>query len=95
MRAIPHDFEGTYGLGRSSNGLVNIIIVAQAKGNIGAEVFEVAAEGDLSFGDRDRSSLFKDIVEELFSCSALFHHLFSLLFGLGKCFVDVVVQSII
>ncbi len=79
MRAVPHGFEGTYGLGRSSNALVNIIIVAQAKGNIGAEVFEVAAEGDLSIGDRDRSSLFKVIVEELFSCSALFCRLFLLL----------------
>ena len=95
MRAVPHGFEGTHGLGRSSDALVNIIIVAQAKGNIGAEVFEVAAEGDLSVGDRDRSSLFKVIVEELFSCSALFHRLFLLLFGLGKCVLDVVVQSII
>ena len=95
MRAVPHGFEGTHGLGCSSDALVNIIIVAQAKGNIGAEVFEVAAEGDLSVGDRDRSSLFKVIIEELFSCSALFHPLFLLLFGLGKCFVDVMVQSII
>jgi len=46
VRAVPHGFEGTYGLGCSSDALVNIIIVAQAKGNIGAEVFEVAAEGD-------------------------------------------------
>ena len=95
MRAVPHIFEGAHGLGRSSDALVNIIIVVQAKGNIGAEVFEVAAKGDLSVGDRDWSSLFKVIVEELFSCSALFHRLFLLLFGLGKCFVDVVVQSII
>ena len=95
MRAVPHGFEGTHGLGHNSNALVNIIIVAQAKGNIGAEVFEVAAEGDLSIRDRDRNSLFKVTVEELFSCSALFHHRFLLLFGLGKCFIDVVVQSII
>ena len=95
MRAVPHGFEGTHGLGRSSDALVKMIIFAQAKGNIGAEVFEVAAEGDLSVGDRDRSSLFKVIVEELFSCSALFHRLFLLLFGLGKCFVDVLVLSII
>ena len=59
MRAVPHGFEGTHGLGCSSDALVNIIIVSQAKGNIGAEVFKVAAEGDLSVGDRDRSSLFK------------------------------------
>jgi hypothetical protein len=55
-----------------SDALVNIIIVAQAKGNIGAEVFEVAAVGDLSVRDRDWSSLFKVIVEELFLCSACF-----------------------
>ena len=95
MRAVPHGFEGTHGLGCSSDALVNIIIVAQAKGNTGAKVFEVATEGDLSVGDRDRSSLFKVIVEELFLCSALFRRLFLLLFGLGKCVVDVVVQSII
>ncbi len=95
MRAVPHGFEGTYGLGCSSDALVNIIIVAQAKGNIGAEVFEVAAEGDLSVGDRDRSSLFKVVVEELFLCSVLLHRLFLLLFSLGKCTIDVVVQSII
>jgi len=57
VRAVPHGFEGTHGLGRSSNMFVKIIIVAQTKGNIGAEVFEVAAEGDLSVGDRDRNSL--------------------------------------
>ena len=96
MRAVPHGFEGTHGLGRSSDVLVNIIIAAQAKGNTGAEVFEVATEGDLFVGDRDRSSLFKVIVEELYLCSALFHHLFLLLFGLGKCFEsDDTVQSII
>jgi len=55
----PHGFEGTHGLGCSSDALVNIIIIAQTKGKIGAEVFKVAAEGDLSVGDRDRSSLFK------------------------------------
>ena len=62
MRAVPHGFEGTHGLGRSSDAFVNIIVVTQAKGNIGAEVFEVAAEGDLSVGDRDWSSLFKVVV---------------------------------
>ncbi len=95
MRAVPHGFEGIHCLGCSSDALVNIIIVAQAKGDIDAEVFEVAAEGDLSVGYRDQSSLFKVIAEELFSCSASFHCLFLLLFGLGKCFVDVLVLSII
>ena len=53
----------------------------------------MAAEGDLSVGDGDRSSFFKVIVilEKLFSCSALLHCLFLLLFSLGKCVVDVVV----
>ncbi len=68
--------------------IVNIVVVAQAKENIRAEVFEVAAEGDLSVGDRDRSSLFTLIVEELFLCSALRHCLFLLLFSLGKCVID-------
>ena len=95
MRAVPHGFEGTHGLGCSSDAFVNIIVVTQTKGNIGAEVIEVVAEGDLPVGDRDWSSLFKVIVEELFLCSALLHCLFLLLFGLGKCIVDVVVQSII
>ena len=95
MRAVPHDFEGTHGLGRSSDAFVNIVVVTQAKGNIGAEVFEVAAEGDLSVGDRDWRSLFKVVVEELFSCSALLHRIFLLLLSLGKCVIDVVVQSII
>ncbi len=76
-------------MGLSSNAFVNILV------NVGANVFVVAAEGDLSVGDRDQSSLFKVIVEELFSCSALLHRLFLLLFGLSKCVVDVVVQSII
>ena len=95
MRAVPHGFEGTHGLGCSSHVFVNIVVVTQTEGNIGAEVFEVAAEGDLSVGDRDRSSLFKVVVEELFLCSALLHRLFLLLFSLGKCSIDVVVQSII
>jgi hypothetical protein len=34
---------------------VNIVVVTQTEGNIGAEVFEVAAEGDLSVGDRDQN----------------------------------------
>ncbi len=46
-------------MGCSSDALVNIIIITQTKGKIGAEVFNVAAEGDSSVGDRDRSSLFK------------------------------------
>ncbi len=91
MRAVPHGFEGTHGLGRSGNAFVNIIVITQAKGNIRAEVFEVAAGGDLSVGDRDRSSLFEVVVEELFSCSALLHCLFLLLFSLGECVIDVVV----
>ena len=62
---------------------------------MGAKVFEVAAEGDLSVGDRDQSSLFEVIVKELFLCSALLHHLFLLLFGIGKCVIDVVFQIII
>ncbi len=95
MGAVPHGFEGTHGLGRGSDGFVNILVVTQTEGNIGAEVFEVAAEGDLSVGDRDRSSLFEVVVEEFFLCSALLHRLLLLLFGLGKCVVDVVVQSII
>ncbi len=95
MRTVPHRFEGSHGLGRSSDAFVNIVVVTQTEGNIGAEVFEVAAEGDLSVGDRDRSSLFKVVVEEFFLCSALLHRLFLLLFGLSKCVVDVVVQSIL
>ncbi len=95
MRAVPHSFEGTHGLGRRSDAFVNIVVAAQTKGNIGAKVFEVTEEFDLSVRDRDRSSLFKVIVEELFSCSVLLLCLFLLLFGLGKCFVDVVVQNII
>ena len=95
MGAVSHGFEGTHGLGHGSNVFVNIVVVTQTEGNIGAKVFEVAAEGDLSVGDRDRSSLFKVVLEEFFLCSALLHHLFLLLFGLGKCVVDVVVQSII
>ncbi len=93
MGAVPHGFEGTYGLGHGSDAFVNIVVITQTEGNIGAKVFEVAAEGNLSVGDRDRSSLFKVVVEEFFSCSALLHRLFLLLFGLGKCVVDVVVQS--
>ncbi len=95
MGAVPHGFEGTHGLGRGSNVFVNILVVTMTEGNIGAEAFEVAAEGDLSFGDRDRSSLSEVVVEEFFLCSALLHRLFLLMFGLGKCVVDVVVQSII
>jgi hypothetical protein len=95
VRAVSHGFEGTHGLRRSSDAFVNIAVVTQAKGNIGAKVFEVAAEGDLSVGDRDRNSLLKVVVEELFSCSVLLHRLFLLLFSLGKCVIDVVVQSII
>ncbi len=45
MRAVPHGFEGTHGLGRSSDAFVNIVVVTQAKGDVGAEVFEAAAEG--------------------------------------------------
>ena len=56
MRAVPHGFEGTHGLGRRSDAFVDIVVVTQTDGNIGAEVFEVAAEGDLSVGDRDRSA---------------------------------------
>jgi hypothetical protein len=89
MRAVPHGFEGTHGLGRSSDAFVNIVVVTQAKGDVGAEVYEAAAEGDLSVGDRDQSSLFKVIVEELFSCSALLHRLFLLLIGLGKSWFRV------
>ena len=55
MRAVPHGFEGSHGLGRSSDAFVDIVVVAQTEGNIGAEVFEVVAEGDLSVGDRDRN----------------------------------------
>ena len=95
MRAVPHSFEGTHGLGCSRDVFVNIVVVTQTKGNIGAKVFEVTAEFDLSVGDRDWSSLFKVNAEELFLCSVLLHWFFLLLFGLGKCFVDVVVQSII
>jgi hypothetical protein len=95
VRAVPHGFEGTHGLGRGSDAFVNIVVVTQTEGNIGAEVFEVVAEGDLSVGDRDQSSLFEVVIEEFFSCSALLHPLFLLLFGHGKCVVDVVVQSII
>ncbi len=95
MGAVPHGFEGTHGLGSGSDAFVNIIVITQTEGNIGAEVFEVAAEGDLSVLDRDWSSLFEVVVEEFFSCSALLHRLFLLLFGLGKCVVDVAVQSII
>jgi hypothetical protein len=55
VRAVSHGFEGTHGLGCSSDVLVNIVVVTLTEGNIGAEVFEVAAEGDLSVGDRDQN----------------------------------------
>jgi len=55
VRAVPHGFEGTHGLGRSSDAFVDIVVVTQTEEKIGAEVFEVAAEGDLSVGDRDRN----------------------------------------
>ena len=82
-------------MGCGNNVFVNIVVVTQTEGNMGAKVFEVAAEGDLSVGDRDQSSLFEVIVKELFLCSALLHHLFLLLFGIGKCVIDVVFQIII
>ena len=62
---------------------------------MGTNVFEVTAEDDLPVGDCDRGCLFKVVIEELFSCSALLHCIFLLLFSLGKCVIDVVVQSII
>ena len=93
MGAVPHGFLSEHDWDAAAMRVS--MSQSHAEGGIGTEVFEVAAEGDLSAGDRDRSSLFKVIVEELFSCSALFHHRFLLLFGLGKCFIDVVVQSII
>jgi len=73
VRAVPHGLEGTHGLGCSGDAFVYIIVVTQTEGNIGAEVFEVAAEGDLSIGDRNWSCLFEIIIEKplLVLCVAL------------------------
>ncbi len=54
----------------------------------------MGAEGDLSVGNRYWGCLFKIVVEKLFLYSALFCIRFLLLFGLGECIVDVVVQCI-
>jgi hypothetical protein len=94
MGAVSHGLEGTHGLGCGGNAFVDVVIFACTEGDIRAKICEVAAEGDLSVGNRYRGCLFNIVVEKLFLFSALFCIPFLLLFGLGECVVDVVVQCI-
>jgi hypothetical protein len=48
MWGVPNSLECSHGLDGGGNLLLNIIIVAQAKGDEGTKILEVATEGDVS-----------------------------------------------
>ncbi len=62
MGAVTHGFQSAHGLGCVGDAFVNVTVVTQAEGDMGTNVFEVAAEGNLPAGDCDRGYLFKVVV---------------------------------
>ncbi len=46
VRAVSHTFQCTHGLGFQGESLLNVIVIGQTEGNVGAEIFEVSARGD-------------------------------------------------
>jgi hypothetical protein len=59
---VPNILECSHGLGGGSNSLLDIIVIAQTKGDEGAKVLEVATEGDISVFNLDGLRLVQFVV---------------------------------
>ena len=53
MGGVPNLFERPHGLGGGGNSFLNILVIAQTKGDEGAKVLEVATKGDIAIYNFD------------------------------------------
>ena len=84
MGGVPNIFERSHGLRGGGNTLLDVVIIAQAKGDEGAKVLEVATEGDITIFNLDGLRFIQLVVQFLLSFSARSFLLLRLSFVVGE-----------
>jgi hypothetical protein len=74
-------------LGGGSDTLFDVVVSTQAKGNEGAEIFEVSAEGDITIFNRYGLGFVQIIIQLFFSFPVCSFLLFSTTFLIGECII--------
>ena len=87
MGGIPNTLQCSHGLSGGSDVFFDVVVVTQAEGNEGAEIFEVSAVGDIAIFDGYGLGFIQFIVQFLFLFPACSFLLFRTTFLIGKCIV--------
>jgi hypothetical protein len=70
MWVPPDFFESTHTPVSSREAGINVVIITEIVGNMGAKVFKCAAEGNISISNIDALSFRKSVVHGIFACCA-------------------------
>ncbi len=66
MRVVPYAFQCAHGLGCQGESLLDVIVIGQAKGNVGAKILEMLAKGDTAILNINQLGFLKHVTEHSF-----------------------------